>query len=80
MNERKQKLYELIYANSFFKGELTDDMDFFEDLDFESLSFFSLIMDIEHHFPVYISEQDIDNGINTPKKMYDLISEKIDNV
>ena len=75
-DEIKSKLTKIILDNSFYEGEIKDDYDLFSDLDFESLSFSALIIELEEAFNISISKDDVENGMNTPNKIYELIQRK----
>lgn len=72
----KDNLTRLIKNNAFDDIEFDFSQDLFVDLDFDSLAFSALIVDVEVFFEISISTQDIENGLRTPSDILELITVK----
>ena len=72
----KSKLTDIILANTFYEGNVKENHNLFNDLDYDSISFSALIVEIEDTFGISITKEDVQNGMDTPKKIFDLILRK----
>lgn len=70
-------LFILIQNNMYEHNEIELTKDIFIDLDFDSLAFSSLIVDIEKHFKIEINQDDILKNPRTPMDLIELISSKL---
>lgn len=78
--EIKLKVKELIKENCFYDKEIKDEHDLFIDLYYDSLALSALITELDETFSITITKEEIEAGINTTKKIVDLIKRKTLNV
>lgn len=73
----KENLTRLIKENAFTDCEFNYEQDFYCQLDFDSLAFSALIVDVEAFFEISITTQDIENGLTKPSDLLELIIAKL---
>lgn len=73
----KDNLTRLIKNNAFDDIKFNYSQDLFVDLDFDSLAFSALIVDVEVFFEISITTEDIENGLRTPSDILKLITVKL---
>lgn len=75
--EIKENLTRLILDNAFGKVEFEYSQDLFIDLDFDSLAYSALIVDVETFFGIGITTEDIEIGLRKPSDILKLVIEKL---
>lgn len=67
-----------ILKDKLCKDEISSDDDLYEDLQADSLDIIELVMEIESHFHIVITDDEIDPNFTTVGHLIDFIQDKVD--
>ncbi len=69
----KAKVFEIVKDNAFVSEALTGDENLFKDLQFDSLAYAALVVELEEELGFILSKEDIEKNLDTPNKLVDFI-------